>query len=131
MWSWRVNGSTTSSRERVPGGIGHTGEFAEKLLPFLGEESVTIQRDILLSATAPTEWRSDSRCIQYSLQKAEWESPVALMPGMNRRSLCGEVRGASAAARRRLTHMGKAAILRTDIPIRKDVHQPNKSPPDG
>src|SRR5258708_13819910 len=124
MWYWRVNGSTTSSRERVPGGIGHTSEFAEKLLPFLGEESVTIQRDILLSATAPTEWRSDSRCIQYSLQKAEWESPVALMPGMNRRSCYGEEKGASAAARIALTQIGKPPILGTDIPIPKRLHKP-------
>ena len=65
------------------------------------------------------------------LQKAEWESPVASMPGMNRRSLCGEVRGASAAARRCLTQMGKAAILGTDIRIRKGVHEANESPEDG
>src|SRR5260370_8382425 len=110
MWSWRVNGSTTSSRERVPGGIGHTGEFAEKLLPFLGEESVTIQRDILLSATAPTEWRSDSRCIQYSLQKAEGESPVALMPGSNRRSSSGQAREATAAPSRCSTPTANPAL---------------------
>src|SRR5260370_18186421 len=54
------------------------------------------------------------------------------MPGMNRRSLCGEVRGASAAARRCvLTQMGKAAILGTDIRIRKGVHEANESPEDG
>src|SRR5712692_6453191 len=36
MWSWRVNGSTTSSLERVSNGTGHTKEIAEKLLPFQG-----------------------------------------------------------------------------------------------
>src|SRR5260221_14731986 len=35
------------------------------------------------------------------------------------------------AARRCLTQMGKAAILRTDIRIRKGVHEANESPEDG
>jgi len=51
------------------------------------------------------------------LQKAEWESSIAFMPGMNRRSLFVEDRGTPAAARRCLTQMGKPAMLGIDVRI--------------
>src|SRR5258708_36062132 len=73
MWSRRVNGPTTSSRERVPQGTGHTGEFAEKLISL---EEMRVSRTMHV----------------FPLSSCEFEVgliPTTMMPGARWRYITG------------------------------------------